>query len=201
MFDTLLMPSAGRLQKRMVCLLNSINVYIYLTTNPDTTSHLRRSSPRQWSKASSRQPLTSLKFLFLFLFRKTHSAFFHSENSTMILFFSLGVADEIILTGLDLHLHGNFSNYSFREYSRSKSWIKITNSSKCGLQNLSEYSSVPWWICSSKKNCSGKWFTFHGETDFWETLLAPIKLQVWFWKTSPNIRQCPGEFALPKKLF
>ena len=69
------------------------------------------------------------------------------------------------------------------------------------LQNFSEYSSVPWWICSSKKNCSRKWFTFDGETDFWETLLAPIKLQVWFWKTSPNIRQRPGEFALPKKIF
>ena len=123
MFDTLLMPSTGRLQKRMVCLSNSINVDIYLTTNPGTTSHLRQSPPRQWSKASSRQPLisTSLKFLFLFLFCKTHSAFLHSENSTMILFFSLGVADEITLTGLDLHLHGNFSNYSFREYSRSKS--------------------------------------------------------------------------------
>ena len=138
MFDTLLMSSAGRLQNRMVCLSNFINVDIYLTTNPDTTLHLRRSPPRQWSKASSRQPLTStsLKFLFLFLSRKTHSAFFHSENSTMILFFSLGVADVITLTGLDLHLHGNFSNYSFREYSRSKSWIKITNSSKCGFAKL-----------------------------------------------------------------
>ena len=68
MFDTLLMPSAGRLQKRMVCLSNSISVDIYLTTNPDTTSHLRRSLPRQCPKAFSRQPLTSTSLKFLFLF-------------------------------------------------------------------------------------------------------------------------------------
>ena len=128
MFYTFLMPSAERLRKRMVCLSNSINVGIYLTTNPDTTSRLRRSPPRQWSKASSRQPLTStsLKFLFLFLFRKTHSPFFHSENSTMILFFSLGVADETTLTGLDLHLHGNFFNQF--TYLYLVSWLRISGS-------------------------------------------------------------------------
>ena len=46
------------------------------------------------------------------------------------------------------------------------------------LKNFSEYFSVPWWICSSKKNCSRKWFTFHRETNFWETDLAPIKLRL-----------------------
>ena len=63
----------------------------------------------------------------------------------------------------------------FMEKQISEKYLHQQNY-KCGFEKLLRIFVNALENLLYQKNCSRKWFTFHGETNFWETDLAPIKL-------------------------